>query len=205
MGSKKPLKLIIAGSREFNDYKTLQLGTDWFLYEILGQGFAPDMVEIVSGTALGADRLGERYAIDNGFGIKRFPANWTMHGKSAGFKRNRQMAIYADALIAFPLGKSSGTRDMIKQARGLGLTVRYGQRCAYESISYTDELRQEIEDDNQFMLDEMNYEANLEFIANTAGRTHVDPQTMRVEPIEWFQMLPDEFSSVTKLKKESAS
>lgn len=196
MGSKKPFKLIIAGSREFDDYKTLQLGTDWFLYEMVGQGWAPDDIEIVSGTALGADRLGERYAIANGMGIKRFPANWTMHGKSAGFKRNRQMAVYADALIAFPLGKSSGTRDMIKQARGLGLTVRYGERCANESISYTDEFRQEIEDDNQFMLEEMDREANLEFIANTAGRT--------IEPIEWFEMLPNEFNSVTTLKKESA-
>lgn len=187
MGSKKPFKLIIAGSREFDDYETLELGTDWFLYEMVGQGWAPDDIEIVSGTALGADRLGERYAIDNGFSIKRFPANWTMHGKSAGFKRNRQMAVYADALIAFPLGKSSGTRDMIKQARGLGLTVRYGARCANDCISYADEVstqnegcersdaeafaealvarftadneyRQSIEDDNEFMLEEMDRE-----------------------------------------------
>ena len=178
MGSKKPFKLIIAGSREFDDYKTLQLGTDWFLYEMVGQGWAPDDIEIVSGTALGADRLGERFAIANGMGIKRFPANWTMHGKSAGFKRNKQMAVYADALIAFPLGKSSGTRDMIKQARGLGLTVVYGERCLAEC--HAQSLR-EIEDDNQFMLEEMDRECertgsmnsqnDFEFLANTAWRT----------------------------------
>jgi len=201
MGSKKPFKLIIAGSREFDDYDALSRAVDYFLYNIAFFTFVtPEHIEIVSGTALGADRLGERYAIDNGFGIKRFPANWTMHGKSAGFKRNKQMAVYADALIAFPLGKSPGTRDMIKQARGLGLTVRYGERCLAEC--HAQSIR-EIEDDNQFMLDEMEREANLEFIANTAGRTHVDPQTLRVEPIEWFEMLPNEFNSVTTLKKES--
>jgi hypothetical protein len=38
------------------------------------------------------------------------------------------MAEYADYLIAFPLGKSAGTRNMIQQARQLGLDLDYGTK-----------------------------------------------------------------------------
>ena len=156
MGSKKPFKLIIACSPEFDDYYALDRAVDYFLYNIAFPTFVmPEHIEIVTGIAHVADQLSERYAIANGMGIKRFPANWRMHGRSAGFKRNKQMAIYADALIAFPLGKCFYTRDMVKQARGLGLTVKYGEQCVDECHALS--LR-EIEDDNQFMLEEMNRE-----------------------------------------------
>ena len=187
MGSKKPFKLIIACSPEFDDYYALDRAADWFLYdEAFDQWNEPNDIQIVTGIAHVADQMSERYATENGLGIKRFPANWKMHGRSAGVKRNRQMAIYADALIAFPLGKCFYTRDMVKQARGLGLTVRYGERCVAEC--HAQSLR-EIEEDNQFMLEEMDRECertgrevyadakydqsrhDFEFIANTAWRT----------------------------------
>ena len=93
------MKVIIAGGRTFNDYdllckfcnKALSLQTE---------------IEIVSGTANGADKLGEKYANENGYSIKQFPADWDKYGKSAGYIRNEEMAKYADALIAFWDGKS---------------------------------------------------------------------------------------------------
>lgn len=111
------MKVIIAGGRNFNDYENLC----HFCNKVLSN---QTEIEIVSGTANGADKLGEKYANDNGYPIKRFPANWDKYGKSAGYKRNAQMAEYADGLIAFWDGKSRGTKHMIDLAKRSGLKVR---------------------------------------------------------------------------------
>lgn len=73
-------------------------------------------VEIVSGTAKGADQLGERFAKEHNYQIKQFPADWNTYGKKAGYIRNKQMAEYADALVAFWNGESKGTKSMIELA-----------------------------------------------------------------------------------------
>lgn len=81
-------------------------------------------VEIVSGTARGADQLGERYAFERGLPVKQFPADWDQHGKSAGYIRNAQMAEYADAAVIFWDGTSRGSKHMIDLAKAKGLRVR---------------------------------------------------------------------------------
>ena len=53
--------------------------------------------------------------------ITQFPADWNKQGKAARYKRNEQMANYANALIAFWDGKSKGTKHMIKLAKSRGL------------------------------------------------------------------------------------
>ena len=53
-----------------------------------------------------------------------FPANWNKFGKSAGFRRNEQMAEVADALIAFWDGKSHGTKHMIEIMENKKLLVK---------------------------------------------------------------------------------
>lgn len=80
-------------------------------------------VEVVSGCARGVDRCGEEYATEVGLRIKRFPAQWSTHGRSAGPMRNLEMARYGDALLAFWDGSSHGTRDMIDAMRGRGKPV----------------------------------------------------------------------------------
>ena len=111
------MKVIIAGSRLFNDYNLLKKHCDKILSNQIE-------VEIVSGTANGADKLGERYAKEKGYPIKRFPANWSELGKKAGYIRNEQMAIYADSLIAFWDGESKGTKHMIELAKKHNLNTR---------------------------------------------------------------------------------
>jgi ABC-type enterochelin transport system substrate-binding protein len=111
------MKVIIAGGRNFNDYNKLIESCDNILVN-------QKDVEIVSGTAAGADTLGERYAQEKGYEVKKFPAQWDLYGKSAGYKRNQQMAEYADGLIAFWDGKSKGTKHMIDIANKMGLKVR---------------------------------------------------------------------------------
>jgi len=110
------MKIIIAGSRNFNDYNLLKSSCDNLLTQFTN-------IEIVSGTARGADKLGERYAREKGYSIKEFPANWDKFGKSAGYIRNDEMAQYADMLIAFWDGTSKGTKHMIDLANKRSLKV----------------------------------------------------------------------------------
>jgi hypothetical protein len=81
-------------------------------------------IEVVSGCQRGADTLGEDYAKERGYPIKPFPPYWNKYGKKAGAIRNGQMAKYADALIAFWDGESTGTGNMIKQAKENNLKIR---------------------------------------------------------------------------------
>lgn len=112
------MKIIIAGSRDFDDYELLKEFCD-----SLCENYLKNEIEIVSGRARGADRLGERYAKENNYSIKYFPANWDKYGKSAGYRRNAEMAEYAYALIAFWDGKSKGTKHMIDLANKNKLNV----------------------------------------------------------------------------------
>lgn len=82
------------------------------------------ITEVLSGGARGADKLGERWAVDNDIPYELWLADWEKHGKAAGQIRNRQMAENAEALIAFWDGRSRGTKNMIDTAKELGLEVR---------------------------------------------------------------------------------
>lgn len=111
------MKIIIAGSRDFNDFDKLCKACDYLLKN-------KKDIEIVSGDARGADRLGEKYAEKRSFKITKFPADWDKFGKSAGYIRNKEMAKYSDALIAFWNKKSKGTEHMINLAKEHGLIIR---------------------------------------------------------------------------------
>lgn len=111
------MKIIIAGGRDFNDYATLCAFCDLALRNQIE-------IEVVSGTASGADKLGERYALERRYDITRFPADWEKYGKAAGYKRNAEMANYADGLIAFWDEKSKGTKHMIDLAKKANLRIR---------------------------------------------------------------------------------
>jgi hypothetical protein len=110
------MKVIIAGSRDFDDYELLRKYCDHVLQN-------QTEIEIVSGTARGADQLGERYAKERGYPVKQFPADWNK-GKSAGYIRNEEMAKYGDALIAFWNGMSKGTEHMINLAKQYNLKIK---------------------------------------------------------------------------------
>ena len=111
------IKVIIAGGRDFDDFNKLCQVCDEFLKD-------QKDIEIVSGAYKGADLLGERYAAERNHTIKQFPADWRRYGKSAGLKRNNEMAAYADALIAFWDGESKGTKHMIDLATQADLKVK---------------------------------------------------------------------------------
>lgn len=126
----KELRIIIAGGRDFNDFKLLFKSVEKIQSDYVDKHFNElSRVCIVSGTARGTDKLGELYAERVGVHIYRFPADWETYGKSAGYRRNAEMAKFASednnigVLIAFWDGKSRGTKHMIDLAKRHGLKV----------------------------------------------------------------------------------
>ena len=111
------MKVIIAGGRDFNRYDLLKHKCDKIFTKVKD-------LEIVSGGAKGADKLGELYALENNVKVTIFKADWNMYGKSAGGIRNSEMGDYADALIAFWDGKSPGTKHMIDYMKKLNKPTR---------------------------------------------------------------------------------
>lgn len=129
-------RVIIAGGRDFDDFRLLCKVCMHMLQNKTN-------VEIVSGTANGADKLGEKFAEYMGYPIKRFPANWDEFGKAAGHIRNKEMAEYGDALIAFWDGESKGTGGMIGEAEKRNLKVKV-QKYKVSKLNADEEARLEI-------------------------------------------------------------
>lgn len=106
------MKTIIAGSRSITNMAMIEKAVGL-------SGWRERITEVVSGGAWGADRLGEQWAKRNGIPVTRFPADWNRHGKSAGAIRNKEMAAYAEALIAIWNLGSRGTRHMVETMTSL--------------------------------------------------------------------------------------
>ena len=108
------MKVVIAGSRDITDYDILLKAIKECSFQI---------TEVISGRARGVDTLGEKYAEDYGLKLHLFPADWKKYRNAAGPIRNAQMADFADAVLCVWDGKSSGTKDMMNQARKRGLPL----------------------------------------------------------------------------------
>jgi len=113
------IKLIIAGGRDFHDKVLLKASID----NLLELGNDQDVYSIVSGMAAGADRLGVEFARKYGVTLYEFPADWDKYGKAAGYRRNADMAVFSDQLLAFWDGKSRGTKHMIETIQKMAKPV----------------------------------------------------------------------------------
>ena len=119
------LRVIIAGGRDFDDYDLLK---KYVIKIITKKTLTPYSTKIISGCARGADKLGEKFAKEMSLDIISFPADWEKFGKSAGYRRNVEMAKFASEkgkgiLIAFWDGKSKGTNHMINIANQHNLEI----------------------------------------------------------------------------------
>lgn len=111
------MKLIIAGGRD------LHISNDE-LFEILDNlGLLYKITEIVSGCATGIDSNAIAFAKQYKLKLKRFPADWSKFGNSAGHRRNLAMAEYADTLLLIWDGKSKGSANMRARMKGKGKPV----------------------------------------------------------------------------------
>lgn len=116
------IKVIIAGSRDFDNYIYAETKLLSYFKE---NGIHSTDIEIISGGARGADKIGEKFANRYGIKLTVFPAQWDKYGKGAGMIRNAEMAQYAEGgiLFAFWDGESHGTKNMINTAKRNKMTV----------------------------------------------------------------------------------
>jgi predicted Rossmann fold nucleotide-binding protein DprA/Smf involved in DNA uptake len=117
---KPTFHVIVAGGRDFQNYEVMERMLD----VVFAEKIKTHEVIIISGAANGADSLGEEYAIVRNMRCRVLPADWDKHGKSAGYKRNAQMAENADACVVFWDRASRGSKHMIDIAKSKGLLLR---------------------------------------------------------------------------------
>jgi hypothetical protein len=111
------IKVIIAGGRDFNDIQ--------FLLQEFKLFVGQEIIEaIISGMARGADTVGIEIAKLYAIPLIQMPADWSKYGKSAGYRRNEEMAqIATHALIAWD-GQSKGTGHMLDLAQKYKLVTK---------------------------------------------------------------------------------
>jgi hypothetical protein len=92
-------RIAVVGSREFKNYKQLSDTLNGFNPET-GEKFIEKGDWIVSGGALGADSMAQRWAKETGHPILIFYPDWSI-SKGAGFLRNAEIVQNADIVLAF--------------------------------------------------------------------------------------------------------
>lgn len=78
---------------------------------------------LLHGACAGADAIAANWAQFRGVEAAAYPADWNLHGRAAGPRRNRTMLEMGSPslLVAFAGGR--GTADCVRQARALGIEV----------------------------------------------------------------------------------
>ncbi|MHC1694687.1 MAG: SLOG family protein [Eubacteriales bacterium] len=79
------------------------------LYYLVENSIPSNCTEIVSGGAVGVDKMAERYASEHGLYLKIFMPDYELYGKRAPLVRNEQIIDYAQYVLAFWDGMSHGT------------------------------------------------------------------------------------------------
>ena len=123
------MNVIVAGSRDFNDYQLCRESLDNFFMTVIHE--SEQDIAIVCGMARGADMMGKWYADENGIQVIEMPADWDSYGKGAGAIRNAEMAKIGTHLIVFWDGKSVGTEHMMTIARHRKIpttVIKYSER-----------------------------------------------------------------------------
>lgn len=112
--------VLIAGCRDYNNYAEAKRYINRCIAEIRKRY----KITVISGGARGTDNLGELYAIENGFDVKKYLPDWERYDKSAEPLRNKIMVDKADFIICFWNGKSRGTASTVKYAIKTGKPLR---------------------------------------------------------------------------------
>jgi len=117
----KGVTVLVCGGRDLNDYQWFMKRFDDFSAYIKRE-FDQEVTTIIHGAARGADSLAANYAFTLGIEQKDFPAQWNVHGKSAGPIRNQLMLDQdPDYVLGFEGGR--GTNHMLSIARAKGTTT----------------------------------------------------------------------------------
>lgn len=110
------MRILVCGGRDYADRDCLCYVLNLTLGEL-------GAFTVVQGDCRGADRMAGDWAIKHGMKVEVYPANWDVHGKAAGFIRNKEMVEVADRVIAFWDGQSKGTAHTIELAQSRNIPV----------------------------------------------------------------------------------
>ena len=112
--------ILVCGSRTYDNAREVRVQLEML----------PEGTWILHGAYRGADTLAQEIAWSMGMPTMGIPANWDVHGNSAGALRNKVMMrdYHPEACLAFcdksKLEDSHGTWDMVELAREAGIPVR---------------------------------------------------------------------------------
>lgn len=113
-------RLIICGGRDLRMTRHMLAVCDWFC-----DRFGP--FEVIVGGARGIDTDAETWARSRGFVLHVMRPKYLHRGdREAPLRRNSAMAEFAGAsgtCLAFPAAGSSGTYDMMRKAKAMGMDV----------------------------------------------------------------------------------
>jgi len=117
------MRILVTGSRDWDDWETL----DTALTSVVDGG----EIAIVHGGARGADQMAGAWARKYGLTEEVFPAQWSTHGRRAGFVRNTEMvATMPDVCLAFIRNGSRGASMTADLAEKAGIpTHRYAKEA----------------------------------------------------------------------------
>ena len=110
-------RLLVAGGRSFYDYLLIEdILTNW----LSEQDIESQEITLVHGDSAGVDRIAAQWAKYNDLIVESHPADWNLHGRFAGHKRNSEMIQSGiDYAILFPGG--NGTKNMKAQLIGANI------------------------------------------------------------------------------------
>lgn len=108
--SERVRVMAVAGGRDFNDMRAV-----YDTLDMVNAAFGPVECVMHGACPTGADAFTDRWGIERGVRVDRYPADWARFGNSAGPRRNSAMiARRPDALVTFQGG--SGTGDILSKA-----------------------------------------------------------------------------------------
>lgn len=109
------MRVLVTGSRDWEDVDLIRTRLERL----------PANAIIIEGGARGADKIARDEGKMLGFHVATVDALWRTYGKGAGYERNVAMVALLEPhrALAFPLGRSYGTRDCIRQIREAGIPL----------------------------------------------------------------------------------
>ena len=102
------MKIAVIGSRNF---------TDQILLENELNTIKEKVTMVISGGASGADKLAEKWALDNNIPLEVYKPDWKTYGRAAGVVRNKLIIESCDYCYAFWDKKSKGTLYSINHCK----------------------------------------------------------------------------------------
>ncbi len=103
--------------------KVAVIGSRGLRVDNLGDYLPADTTEIVSGGAKGVDASAREYALQHGLKLTEFLPNYKRYSRAAPLKRNDEIVVYADLVLAFWDGQSHGTKYVINQCEKQSVPV----------------------------------------------------------------------------------